>query len=726
MAVQPLTDPTTFESPSAGEGPSAPVGVAPSPRPPDVSDTSDASWLGRSVDVVGWSILVGMLLATVRDPVLGITPQLRPLTFLGVAVLVVGAALWLNRRGHTRRAAQVLALTLPVLAASLALATGRGFRDPAILMMPASLILCGVLLDRGTLAVSLVVTVVATTGVLLAEGQGIIAGVGGPDVLVGDILDSLVILAITGIGVGIVVGRLRRGMERLRRQETALRTSELRYRSLVDLAADAIVLASRTDGIIEANRRASELSGYGREEILGRTIESFFSPAELERVPFEYAAVDRGETVVAERVLTRKDGSVVPVEMNSKRMPDGIFQSILRDASGRHRAEAERRSLEARLRQAQKMEAVGRLAGGVAHDFNNLLTAITGNLTLALRRVPEESPVRRWLTEVDQSAWRAAALTRHLLAFSRQQVIEPKVLDLRTVVDGMESLVARTIGEDVRLRVRLASEPCRVLVDHGQMEQVVLNLVTNARDAMPDGGLLTLEVERATPPHLPPPSAHREPGGPPLVVLSVSDTGHGMPDDVRGRIFEPFFTTKPSGTGTGLGLAMVYGAAEQNGGWIDVDSIPGRGSTFRLYLPEAPAESETAPTPGAEEALRGTETVLLVEDDPAVREVTGEQLESLGYRVLTCAGPHEALTVAAGHDGPLHLLLTDVVMPEMDGRELAIRLTESRKGLRVLYASGYGEDVIARHGVVEGGVLLLQKPYSLEALAQKVRRALRA
>jgi nitrogen-specific signal transduction histidine kinase len=404
-------------------------------------------------------------------------------------------------------------------------------------------------------------------------------------------------------------------------------------------------------------------------------------------------------------------------------MPDGIFQSILRDASGRHRAEEERRSLEARLRQAQKMEAVGRLAGGVAHDFNNLLTAITGNLTLALRKVSEESPVRRWLAEVDQSAWRAAALTRHLLAFSRQQVIEPKVLDLRTVVDGMESLVARTIGEDVRLRVRLASEPCRVLVDHGQMEQVVLNLVTNARDAMPDGGLLTLEVERATPPHLPP-SVGREEGGPRVVVLSVSDTGQGMPDDVQGRIFDPFFTTKPSGTGTGLGLAMVYGAAEQNGGWIDVDSAPGRGSTFHLYLPEAQDESETAPTPRADEVLRGTETVLLVEDDPGVREVTAEQLESLGYRVLTCASPHEALAMAAGHDGPLHLLLTDVVMPEMNGRELATRLTESRNGLRVLYASGYGEDVIARHGVVEGGVLLLQKPYSLEALARKVRSAL--
>jgi CheY-like chemotaxis protein len=367
------------------------------------------------------------------------------------------------------------------------------------------------------------------------------------------------------------------------------------------------------------------------------------------------------------------------------------------------------------------MEAVGRLAGGVAHDFNNLLTAITGNLTLALRKVPEDSPVRRWLSEVDSSAWRAAALTRHLLAFSRQQVIEPRVLDLRAVVEGMESLVARTIGEDVRLRTRLADEPCRVLVDHGQVEQIVLNLVTNARDAMPDGGLLTLKVEGPSSRHPVSPAARR---GQRAVILSVSDTGHGMKDDVRGRIFEPFFTTKPSGSGTGLGLAMVYGAAEQNGGWIDVESVPGRGSTFRLCLPEAQTDTDEASTPALEEPLRGTETVLLVEDEPGVCEVTAEQLDSLGYRVLVCGGPHEALTVAAGHDGPLHLLLTDVVMPEMNGRELAVRLTESRKGLRVLYASGYGEDVIARHGVLQGGVRLLQKPFSLQTLAREVRRAL--
>jgi two-component system cell cycle sensor histidine kinase/response regulator CckA len=721
MAVQSLARPPVREPSPPDEKLLAPPNP-PRPSPP-VSVESDESWLSRSVSLVGWSIVAGMGLAAVRDPILGTAPLLPALAFLGVGILLAASALWLNRRGLTKAAGRMLAFTLPVLAGGLAVASGQGFRDPALLIMPAALVLSGILLDRGTLAATTGLSVVASAGVLVAEARGIIDRPGGGDTYLADAWDATAILVITGVTVGIVVGRLREGMERLRQQETALRASELRYRGFVDLAADAMVLGTRAEGITEANRRASELTGYRREELLGRQIEALFSPEELSRVPLDYGRVEGGEAVVVERTLARKDGGQVPVEMSSTRMPDGTLQSIIRDVSERHRTEEERRSLEARLRQAQKMEAIGRLAGGVAHDFNNLLTAITGNLTLALRRVPEDSQLRRWLSEVDQSAWRAAALTRHLLAFSRQQVIEPRVLDLRTVVSGMESLIARTIGEDVRLRVRLADVPCRVFVDHGQIEQIVLNLVTNARDAMPDGGLLTLEVERARPPHLSAVS-----GGttrrPRVVVLSVSDTGEGMRDDVKGRIFEPFFTTKPSGSGTGLGLAMVYGAAQQNGGWVEVDSAPGRGSTFRLHIPEAPRDAEALTAARSEEALQGTETVLLVEDDPTVREVTAEQLESLGYRVLVCSGAHEALTVAAGHDGPLHLLLTDVVMPEMNGRELATRLTERRNGLRVLYTSGYGEDVIARHGVGRGGVHFLRKPYSLEALGEHVRRAL--
>jgi two-component system, cell cycle sensor histidine kinase and response regulator CckA len=681
----------------------------------------EASWLARSVRFVGCSIVVALLLALARVPLLGFGFDPEPLAIMLAGIVAATGALWINHRGRSRLAGQTLAYTLPVLAAGLAISTGRGFRDPAVLILPASLVLCGVMLDRRALAATTAVTLAAATAVLVAEARGFLARPAATGDVAGDVVDAFLILGVTSVGVGIVAGRLRRSVEHLRRHEAALRASEMRYRGLVDLAADAIVVGT-AGGITEANRRAAELTGYSREELLGQPLDLLFSLADRVDVPLPHEGLAGDETEVVERSLTRKDGTELPIEMSSRRMPDGTCQSIIRDVSDRRRAEAQRLSLEARLRQAQKMEAVGRLAGGIAHDFNNLLTAITGSLTLALRSLPASSPARRWLTEVDKSAWRAAALTRHLLAFSRQQVIEPKVIDLRSLVEGVGTLVGRTIGEDVTLRVRLADEPIPVQVDHGQMEQIILNLVTNARDAMPEGGTLTLGVGWAEAAAV---ARHAGPRGGRVAALSVTDTGHGMSDAVKARVFEPFFTTKPSGSGTGLGLAIVYGAMEQNGGTIDVESSTGRGTTFRLLLPEARADAG-APSPEAEEVLRGTETVLLVEDEEAVREVAARQLESLGYRVFACASAREALAVAGDHAGPIDLLFTDVVLPGMNGRELADRLSEARRDLRVLYTTGYGEDVMARHGVLEEGVLLLEKPYSLPALAGQVRRALAA
>ena len=674
-------------------------------------------WLARNVCFVAMGVGGGMLACLLQNW-LGGHASRSFIIALATEFAVLAIVLWINRRGAPQVAARILALSLPPVASSFMLISGQGFRDVAVLMLPSSLILSGLLLDRVTLMAATGLTLACSAGVLLAESSGALVAKTTRDGL-SDVFDAAVILGITGLGVGLVAGRLRESHERLRSQEAKLRESEARYRGLVDLAADAIVVSTAETRLVEANHRASELFGYSREELLSISLERLFSSEELRRVPFRYDLADQGQIVVVERRLARKNGVEVPVEMSSRRMPDGKYQTILRDVSERHRAERERAALEGRLRQSQKMEAVGRLAGGVAHDFNNLLTAITGSLALALRDVEPGNRAHRWLMETDKAAWRAAALTHQLLAFSRQQVIAPRVVDLRAVVEGAGSMLSRMIGEDVALRIRVSEEPCMVEVDQGQLEQVLLNLAANARDAMPDGGTLAIEVSRSkgTLAH----TARASRG--PSVVMTVTDTGAGMNDDVQARIFEPFFTTKPAGSGTGLGLAMVYGAVEQNGGSIDVVSKPGRGSTFRIYLPEK--RGQKAARPELQTDLpRGSETVLLVEDEAAVREVTREQLESLGYRVLSCADAAEALAACAGRADPLHLLLTDVVMPGMNGRELAERLTQGRPGLRVLYTSGYGEDVIARHGVLEPGVLLLQKPYPLTKLAGLVRTAL--
>jgi PAS domain S-box-containing protein len=685
---------------------------------PRVSLDPADRWVARSVCFVALGVSAGILASIANLLVTRGAIAAGPRVAFGGELAILVLVLWLNRHGAPRGAARLLAVSLPVFAGTLMITSGHGLRDVSVLIMPASLILCGLLLDRLTLVAVTLLTAVCTTAPILAEARGWLPRptAAHPEA---DVVDAAIILLVTSLGVGLVAGRLRESHARLRRQEAELRASEALYRGLVDLAADAILVSGRGVGIVEANHRAAELTGQSREELLGTAIETLFGPAELARAPLRYDLADQGRILVTDRVLTRKDGTRVPVETSSRRMPDGNYQTILRDISERHRAEAERAALEAQLQQSRKMEAIGRLAGGVAHDFNNLLTAITGSLTLALRDVSPDARAHRWLVESDKAAWRAAALTHQLLAFSRQQPITPRVLDLRSVVAG--SMLARMIGEDIALRTRLPDEPCLVVVDQGQIEQVLLNLAANARDAMPQGGILTIEVGRAS---AGPPAAGRlRPG--PVVVLAVSDSGCGMSEEVSARIFEPFFTTKSAGGGTGLGLAMVYGAVEQNGGAIEVSSAPGRGTTFRILLPEARGEKAVAPAPPFD-LPRGAETVLLVEDEAAVRDVTRAQLESLGYRVLSCANAAEALVVAAGHEEPLHLLLTDVVMPGMNGHELAARLVERRPGLRVLFTSGYGEEVISRHGVLEPGVRLLPKPYALPKLARLVRDALLA
>jgi len=392
------------------------------------------------------------------------------------------------------------------------------------------------------------------------------------------------------------------------------------------------------------------------------------------------------------------------------------FIAVLQDITAR-------KLLEQELLHAQRMEGVGQLAGGIAHDFNNLLTVISGRSEMVLFRLTPADPLRRDLDLIHKTAARAAALTRQLLAFSRKQVLQPRVFDLNELVGSSTSLLKRLIGEDIELTFVPGADAGRVRVDPGQLEQVIVNLAVNARDAMPEGGRLTVETASAA---LPADYAalHVDVAPGSYVMLAVSDTGIGMDHALQARIFEPFFTTKGPGKGTGLGLATVYGIVKQSGGHVRVYSEPGRGTVFKIYLPrtDAPTELAAAAAPGA--VPGGTETVLLVEDEHEVRGLAVEVLEGLGYTVLEAAGPGDATLIAERHAGLIDLLLTDVVMPGMGGRALASRVTAARPETKVLFMSGYTDDAIVRHGVLEPGMSFLEKPFTSQALALKVREVL--
>jgi len=387
----------------------------------------------------------------------------------------------------------------------------------------------------------------------------------------------------------------------------------------------------------------------------------------------------------------------------------------------------ERRQLEDQLRQSQKMEAVGQLAGGVAHDFNNLLGVITGYSELALREIDPEHRARRRVEEIRKAAERAAALTRQLLAFSRKQILQPRVLAVNAVVTDVEKMLRRLIGEDIQLVTVFSEGLGTVKADPGQIEQVIVNLAVNARDAMPGGGKLVIETantdldEGYVRAH-----ADARPGR--HVVLSVSDTGHGMDAGTLARAFEPFFTTKGPDKGTGLGLSTVYGIVKQSGGHVTAYSEPGHGTSFKVYLPRVDEPMEPRPGQGAvSEALsRGTETILLAEDEESLRLMFRELLEGAGYVVLEEASPEAAVAASDSHAGPIHLLMTDVVMPRMGGQELARRLLATRPQLRVLYVSGYSFEGIGHHGLIDAGANYLEKPFTSEALLRTVRRILDA
>jgi PAS domain S-box-containing protein len=423
-------------------------------------------------------------------------------------------------------------------------------------------------------------------------------------------------------------------------------------------------------------------------------------------------------------------GEAVSYEMEWEKRVFESYVQPLRDADGQVVGVigigldiTDRKHLADQLRQSQKMQAVGELAGGVAHDFNNLLMVVKGHAEILLNRIPDGSPLRNSVEQVDKAADRAASLTRQLLAFSRMQVLQPRVLDLNEVVGGMTKMFSRVMGENIELTFVPGAKLGRVKADPGQIEQVLLNLVVNARDAMENGGRITIETSNVQLDRDYSAKHHNiEPG--PWVMLTVSDTGCGMDAQTQSRIFEPFFTTKAQGKGTGLGLATVYGVVKQSGGFIYVYSEVGHGTTFKVYLPEVLAEiaKEVVEKPAA--APSGSETILFVEDEESVRELVREYLSGTGYRILEACDGVQALEVAGEYEGTIDMLVTDVVMPRLSGRELASRIAAERPHLKILFISGYTDDSIFRHGVLEGGVAYLQKPFNLKSIAQKIREVL--
>ncbi len=506
----------------------------------------------------------------------------------------------------------------------------------------------------------------------------------------------------------------------------ALRESEERYRLVTENIADAVFLFDPDGRLVLSNRRAEAITGYSEDELRGRSILSLLGSAGAPEAQSRQDALRGGERAApfVEIELMHKDAS-------RRTLVEAHVTTILKDGRpigrlGVARDITERRSLEDQLRQAQKMEGIGRLAGGVAHDFNNLLTAIGGRCYLILGDLAAEHPLRRDVQIIQGAAERAARLTHQLLAFSRKQILMPRVLDLNATVAGIEPLLRRMIGEDVEVVTAMAPGLGWVKADPGQIEQVMLNLAVNARDAMPEGGCLTLETANVTRDegHA---GTHAGAGPGRYVMLAVGDTGHGMDAATLARIFEPFFTTKEAGKGTGLGLAMVYGIVEQSGGHIAVESEVGRGTVFTIYLPridEVAEPSEPATDAGA--APRGSETVLLVEDDESLRALAREILIVQGYTVLEAARPSQALRLNQSHRGPIHLVLTDVVMPEMNGRALANQLLTARPALKVLFMSGYTDSAIVHHGVLAPGTHFLQKPFTPRGLSRKVREVLGA
>ncbi len=544
---------------------------------------------------------------------------------------------------------------------------------------------------------------------------------------------ALLLIASTGVAVyGLQSFKLKRKSEQLEREKAlrrdiermqeGLKVSEERFAKAFNSSPFPMTINTLTDGrFVDVNQRFLERAGLRREEVIGRSrseLDLWVKPAEAARFADAIRHNQRVRNFEAQMKAANGQSAYCLLSAEVIELDGAQCVLVISDEV------TERKLLEEQLHQSQKLESIGRLAGGVAHDFNNLLTVINGYSDLVLARLDSQDPNWMRVDQIRKAGVRAAELTGQLLAFSRKQVIKPSPLDVNALIQETEPMLRRLMPESIEIALRLSEAPVRVMADAGQLNQVLINLAVNARDAMPEGGVLEVETSRV--------DVNGQSAGPhaglphgPYVLLAFSDNGAGMNEEVRKHVFEPFFTTKKKGAGTGLGLATVYGIVRQNGGWILVCSEPEQGTTFSIYLPRVESAAEKAAFQAKPVASRwGEETVLVVEDQPNVRELAREVLESYGYSVLDAGQGSEALHIAASHKGPIHLMLTDVVMPGMTGKELAERIKPLRPSTKVLFMSGYNENVIVKQGVIDASINFIAKPLAPDELAAKVREVL--
>lgn len=521
-------------------------------------------------------------------------------------------------------------------------------------------------------------------------------------------------------------------VKRTRKIEAARIASGKRYDELVENANDCIFTLDSAGNFTAVNRAVEKITGFSRAKILDSNFADILAPENRNYVTQLLDPQNtQNPTSVNEVKIIGKDGRTVFLEISSR--PQSFhnnqtgIENIARDVTHRHLMQAAEEALrqsEEQLLQSQKLESVGRLAGGIAHDFNNMLTVINGYSDLILSRIDESNPLRQNIVEIKKAGERSSSLTQQLLAFSRKQILKPVILSINQTVSDISNLLERLIGEDISLVKILDSALKPVAVDHGQLSQVIVNLVVNARDAMPTGGELTIETKNV---RFGEQLAKETFGGKAgeYVMLSVRDTGIGMSEETLRQIFEPFFTTKEIGKGTGLGLATVYGFIKQSDGYITVESKPGKGTIFKIFLPFAKELAERSREESSKENSKyGAETILLVEDEEIVRTLSREILESCGYRVIEAAGGAEALEICEKENLQIDLLLTDVVMPQMNGRELWQKLAGQSPQLKVLFTSGYTDDMVVRNGIKNDETNFLQKPFSIDLLMRKVREIL--